>query len=71
MPGFSMAGSGIYSETITREIVCAERCGSCEDEKTTCLAVWEEDFETDDWGNVEQDIECQSCKHSFTYREER
>lgn len=69
-PGFSMKGSGIYSVTITREIVCAEMCGMCEDDKTSCVATWEEDFETDDWGNVEQSVECKICKHSFTYREE-
>ena len=63
-------GSGIYSVTKTREIVCAEMCGSCEDDKTTCTAVWEEDFETDDWGNIEQSVECKLCNHSITYREE-
>jgi hypothetical protein len=70
-PAGSMMGSGIYSTTITREVVCSEMCGSCEDDKITCEAVWEEDFETDDWGNVEAKVECKSCNHTFTYREER
>ena len=63
-------GSGTLGWTVTREIVCAEMCSTCEENKTTCKAVWEEDFETDDWGNVEQSVECQECKHSITYKEE-
>jgi hypothetical protein len=70
MSHFSMIGSGIYSTTITREIICNEMCGSCEDDKTTCSASWEQDFETDDRGNVEQTVECKTCNHSFTYRDE-
>ena len=71
MPGFSMMGSGIYSETITREMVCAEMCGECIDEGKKCDAYWNEDFETDDWGNVDQSVTCKKCKHDFTYRETR
>jgi hypothetical protein len=41
-PGFSMMGSGIYSEDVDREIVCAERCNDCADNNQTCDAVWEE-----------------------------
>lgn len=63
-------GSGIYSTTITREIVCAEMCDSCVELKDTCEAVWEEDFQTDDWGNVECEVECKACDHKYTYREE-
>jgi hypothetical protein len=51
-------------------MVCAEMCDTCQDEKQTCAAVWDEDFETDDWGNVEQTVECELCKHSFTFKEE-
>jgi hypothetical protein len=64
-------GSGIYSETVTREIVCAEMCGMCEDDKKTCEASWEEDLQTDDWGNIENDVTCDKCNHTFIYREER
>jgi len=70
-PGFSMKGSGIYSTTITREIVCEEQCWDCVDIKNICKAVWEEDFNTDDWGNVEQSVKCKVCNHSYTYKEER
>jgi hypothetical protein len=63
-------GSGTLGHTITREIVCAEMCDTCQDEKQTCAAIWDEDFETDDWGNVEQTVECEFCKHSFTFKEE-
>lgn len=70
-PGFSMMGSGIYSQTITREIVCDERCWTCDEEGKKCDAVFEEDFETDDWGNVDQTVKCNKCQHEFTYSEER
>ena len=70
-PGFSMMGSGIYSETITREIVCNERCEDCKQEGKKCDAVWEEDFETDDWGNVDQSVQCKKCNHSLNYSEEK
>jgi hypothetical protein len=66
-----MMGSGIYSVTVTREIVCTEMCVTCDEEKKTCTAIWEEDFETDDWGNVEVDVKCEACGHSFTFKEER
>jgi hypothetical protein len=70
-PGFSMMGSGIYSTTITREIVCNERCEDCDQEGKKCDAVWEEDFETDDWGNVDQNVVCAQCTHTINYTEER
>lgn len=66
-PGFSMMGSGIYSTTITREIVCAERCEEC---TTPCDSVWDTDFETDDRGNVDQSVTCPKCQHSYGYEEE-
>ena len=66
-PGFSMMGSGIYSTTITREIICAERCEEC---ASHCDNEWEMDFETDDRGNVEQSITCSKCEHSYTFSEE-
>jgi len=67
----SMKGSGIYSETVTREIVCLERCWDCIDVKRSCDSVFEVDLETDDWGNIEQEIECKKCQHTYTYTEER
>ena len=70
-PGFSMMGSGIYSEDVDREIVCAERCEWCSDEGKTCDAVWEETLSTDDWGNIDNDVECAKCKHTINYKEER
>jgi len=69
-PGFSMMGSGIYSQTITREIVCKERCEECPEDQP-CASVWEQDFETDDWGNVDQDVQCKKCNHTINYTEER
>ena len=68
-PGFSMMGSGIYSTTVTIEIVCAEQCNDCP-ENANCEGSWEEDFETDDWGNVEQEVTCKECGHIITVRKE-
>lgn len=66
-PGFSMMGSGIYSETITREVVCSERCIECSEINKTCDSIWEQDFETDDSGNVDQLITCPGCAHSLSF----
>ena len=65
-----MRGSGIYSEEVDREIVCAERCNDCQDEGKTCGAVWQETLSTDDWGNIDNDVECKECGHKINYREE-
>jgi hypothetical protein len=70
-PGFSMMGSGIYSQTVTREIVCAERCNDCEEIGQHCNSVWEEDMETDDWGHLDLDVTCNKCEHTINYTEER
>jgi len=64
----SMKGSGIYSETITREIVCEEQCWDCIDVKRVCDAVFDVDFETDDDGNIEETVTCKQCKHEYTYK---
>ncbi len=67
----SMMGSGIYSEEVTLEVVCAEYGGcDCDVETTKCKGVWEEDFHTDDWGRINQEITCPQCKHSFTFYRE-
>jgi hypothetical protein len=66
----SMMGSGIYSEEVTREIVCKERCDECP-ENAACSTYWNEDFVTDDWGNIDQKVTCPTCKHSYTYKEEQ
>lgn len=70
-PGFSMMGSGIYSEDVDREIVCAERCYDCAELNQICDAVWETTMATDDWGNINIDVECARCGHTINYREER
>jgi hypothetical protein len=66
----SMIGSGIYSTTETREIVCVEMCWDCIDINKKCDAVFNIDFETDDRGNIEQEVNCKKCKHSYTFKEE-
>ena len=66
-----MRGSGIYSVNHTAEMVCVERCDTCQEENKKCDAVWEEDFNTDDWGNVDADVTCKKCKHTFNYTYEK
>lgn len=66
----SMMGSGIYSVDVTLEVVCKESCSECEDSNKVCEAYWDEDFHTDDWGNVEQDVQCKVCKHTYTIKRE-
>lgn len=66
----SMMGSGIYSEEITLEVVCRERCDDCEGSQP-CLSVWEETFATDDWGNVDQEVTCELCNHKYSIKLER
>ena len=66
----SMMGSGIYSEEITLGVVCRERCDGC-DGGQPCLSVWDEDFTTDDWGNVDQEVTCELCNHKYTIKLER
>ena len=67
----SMMGSGIYSEEVTLEVVCNERCGDCTEQGKDCAAYWNEDFSTDDWGNISQEVTCKSCGHSFTFSREK
>ena len=55
----SMMGSGIYSDEITYEVEC--ECGNA----------WEQDFMTDDWGNVEDDVVCPKCNEKFSFSRER
>ncbi len=58
-----MKGSGIYSVEVTLEVECeAEGCGN----------YWEEDFSTDDWGNIDQTVTCPKCstERSFTREQE-
>ena len=63
----SMMGSGIYSETITREMVCAEMSIDSDG----CDSVWDMDFQTDDRGNVDEKVICPKCKGEWTYMETR
>ena len=66
----SMMGSGIYSEVVTEEIVCRERCSDCPDDKP-CDNVWKEDLYTDDWGNIDEQIKCEKCEHSYYFKYEK
>jgi hypothetical protein len=65
-----MMGSGIYSEEVTLEVVCKESCHECDENNKVCKAYWNEDFHTDDWGNIEQEVTCEVCKHKYTIKKE-
>jgi hypothetical protein len=70
MSEMSMMGSGIYSTEVTLEVVCAEYgCDDCEP-NTECKGIWEQDFVTDDWGNIDDRVTCPDCKHQFNFRKE-
>ncbi len=58
-PEGSMKGSGIDSVDVTLEIEC-EECGKA----------WEEDFQTDDWGNISQEVKCE-CGYDWTFEKEQ
>jgi hypothetical protein len=55
----SMMGSGIYSTDITLDVQCG------------CEYEWEQDFRTDDWGNVDEDVKCPNCDLEFNFSRER
>jgi hypothetical protein len=55
----SMKGSGIDSVELTLEVEC-EECGK----------TWEEDFSTDDRGNVFSDVKCE-CGNAWTFEKEQ
>jgi len=52
----SMKGSGIDSTEISLDVECEE-----------CNHEWEQDFVTDDWGNIDTDVECPSCNNKFSF----
>lgn len=64
-----MMGSGIYSQEVTLEIVCREICDDCFGGQP-CFSVWEEDFVTDDWGNIDQEVTCELCNHKYRIKVE-
>lgn len=66
-PGFSMMGSGIYSQDKTVEVEC--QCEECDDQNG-CGHAEEYDFSTDDYGNIDSDVICNKCKHTFNYTKE-
>ena len=54
----SMMGSGIYSESVSLPVEC--ECGND----------WEQDFNTDDWGSVEEMVKCPNCGNKFNFSHE-
>ena len=60
-------GSGTLSTVVTRDLDCDYFDGGAEG----CTGSWDDDFYTDDYGNIEQETTCPVCKTVFTYREEQ
>lgn len=67
----SMRGSGIYCEDVTRDIEChCDQDGCKTDERPGCGKEFTQDVTKDDWGNIEEEVQCPQCSHEFTYTEE-
>ena len=56
----TMKGSGIDSDVVSHAVECPE-----------CGIEWEQDFNTYDWGNIQEQLTCSGCSHEFTYEYER
>lgn len=54
--GGSMRGSGIYVETVAKIVTCPN-----------CYKSWTDDFVSDDWGRIEEDVYCPMCKTDFFF----
>ena len=54
--GGSMRGSGIYMETVTKEVTCPN-----------CSQSWSDDFQSDDWGHIEEEMICPMCNTDFYF----
>jgi len=68
----SLYGSGFYSVEKTIEVECL--CGDEEcittKEPDGCGKVWEEDLNTNDYGDIDTSVICPKCQHRFgVYRE--
>ena len=59
-PEGSMMGSGIYEEEVEMEVTC-DHC----DATYTALVV------ADDWGNINETLECLECGKDFTFKRDR
>lgn len=54
-----MRGSGIYSEDFVMNVTCSE-----------CDHTFEADVTADDWGNINNDLECEKCGETFNFTQE-
>jgi hypothetical protein len=64
-------GSGIYSTDKTYEVECECENDNCVTEKQAgCGNVWEQDFNTNDYGNIDTTIGCPKCSHNFNFSKE-
>jgi hypothetical protein len=52
----SWMGSGINSTVKSFDVTCPN-----------CDTEWVDDFQVDDWGNVEEEIKCYQCSEPFTF----
>jgi hypothetical protein len=54
--GSSMRGSGIYAEVVSKQVTCPH-----------CNESWSDDFQGDDWGNIEEEMVCWMCNTDFYF----
>jgi formylmethanofuran dehydrogenase subunit E len=54
--GGSMRGSGIYAEVVSKQVTCPH-----------CNESWSDDFQGDDWGNIEEEMVCWMCNTDFYF----
>lgn len=68
----SLYGSGVYSIDVDIEMECM--CGDedciTDKEPDGCGNVWEESFQTNDYGNIDTQVHCPKCQHSFSFSRE-
>jgi formylmethanofuran dehydrogenase subunit E len=51
-----MRGSGIYAEVVSKQVTCPH-----------CNESWSDDFQGDDWGNIEEEMVCWMCNTDFYF----
>lgn len=56
----TMMGSGWMSNCRTAYVTCPN-----------CDKYWEDEFDTDDWGVIDEDIKCFNCELEFRFFEEK
>jgi hypothetical protein len=68
----SMKGSGVDSADVTLNIECECAQDGCQTDKSYgCGHTFDADLQTDDWGNIDNDVTCPKCNHEFNFQKEQ